>query len=462
MPRYDREQVSTVGGHAVVVGASIAGLCAARVLADTFERVTVVEKDDLPDSPTDRAGVPQGSQIHALQEAGRATVEDLFPGYGDALLSAGGLLIDASSDVDFYDEGGFFADGPRRAPMYCASRPLLESVLRQRLTRREDVRLRSGCQVTGYRLDDDGTTVEGVSLRNRGGGRDQLAAELTVDATGRTSHTPTWLDEHGYEAPEVEEVHVDLGYSTTTVQRPPDDRRFVFIQASAPHRRGGAAVPIEGGRWQVNLHGMHGDHPPTDREGFEEFAASLQESTVSDILESHTWSDAGIDHYPIPSSRRYHYEKLNRFPDGLVVTGDAIASFNPIYGQGMSVAALEALGLHHALAAGGTERLGTRFFDRLAPVVDAAWTLTVSADLQFPQTTGDRPRRADLLGRYVSRLKRKAHTDGVLADAFRQVAAMEQPPASLFCPRIVYRVLRPGRPRLRSLSGAFSSGRTPE
>lgn len=443
VPRYDGDRTVRVGDHAVVVGGSMAGLLAARVLADAFESVTIVERDRLPDRPTARDGVPQGRQPHVLLEAGRATLEDLFPGYSEALLTAGGVLVDGASDFRYYDEGDFVADGPTRQPMFFASRPLVEHLVRQRVTALDDVRLRSGCQFVDYLVDETVTAVEGVTVRGDDTDNEVLRADLVVDATGRTSRTPRWLDAHGYSPPPLDEMHIDLAYSSTLVERPSDDRRTVYVPLSPPRTRGGAAFPVEDDRWLVNVHGVHGDHPPTDSEGFDAFAASLPPPELARLLDEHPRATDDIVHYPIPSNRRYRYESLDRFLDGMVVVGDAIASFNPVYAQGMSVAALEAVELHHSLVAGGREAVSTRFFDRASRVVDVAWRMAVGADFGFERTTGPKPRGTDLTNRYVARLMRRAHTDGELRHAFYRTIAMERPPRSLLRPGVVWRVFGP-------------------
>lgn len=443
--------MSVVGDHAIVVGGSMAGLLAARVLADRFEKVTVIESDPLPDEPVPRDGVPQAQHPHALLEAGRATMEDLFPGYGEELLSAGGLLADGATDVEFYNEGGFLADGPKRIPQYIATRPLFEYIARRRLTDITGVHIRSGCQCLGYLADGDATAVDGVAVRSRNTGREELSAELVVDASGRTSRTPSWLADHDYTPPPVDEVGIDVVYSSMAVHRPPGDRRVIFAPASHPRPRGGVALPVENNRWLVNIHGMHGDHPPADAAGFKAFAASLPIPHIERILERHPQASEKIERYPFPSNRRRYYEDLDRFPGGLLVLGDAIASFNPIYGQGMSVAALEALVLHHTLASTGRDGLAFRFFEQAAEVIDIAWTMAVGADFQFSATTGQKPRGSELFGRYLSRLTRKAHTDGKLRDVLYRVMMMEIPPSALLRPGVAWRVLKPSWPGKTSL-----------
>lgn len=443
VPRYDPEGVSESGGRAVVVGASMAGLSAARILADAYEEVTVIERDPLPDEPVARKGVPQAQHFHALLDGARVTFEDLFLGFGKDLLKAGALMQDTSREVKFYLEGGFLAHGPSRRPAYTATRPLYEYVVRRRVEAIDGVRLWPNCQVSEYLMDNAKTTVTGVRVRPQGDGQEELPADIVVDATGRTSRTQNWLAEHDYPPPPVDEVHIDVAYSTTFVDRPAGDRRGVAVQPTPDRPRGGVFAPVEDDRWLITLWGMHGDHPPTDPDAFEEFAASLPIPHLQRLLEEHSWRTESIAHYPFPSTLRRRYEALTRFPDGLLVIGDAIASFNPIYGQGMSVAALEAVQLHHTLAAGGTENLPQRFFNRIEKTVDMAWNLAAGSDHQFPQTEGPKPRGSDFLNWYLSRFLQKAQTDATLADAFLRVQTMEQPPTSLLHPTIIWRVFKP-------------------
>jgi len=439
--RYDPAALGTIGGRAIVIGGSMAGLSAAGVLADGFEEVVVVERDPLPDDPVSRDGAPQTSHPHALLEAGRATFEDIFPGFSEAVLSKGGILIDSGTDMDHYDQGGFLSDTTERFPTYCATRALFEHVVREQVAETSTVRFRDGAQVTGLELDDTGT-VTGVSVRANDG-EERLAADLVVDATGRTSRTPTWLEAHDFEAPAVDEVQVDVTYSTIRIERPPTDRRVLFVPPSAPRTRGAALIPVEDDRWEVIVQGVHGDDAPTDPGRLLEFIDTLPVAELGTLVRQQSWTSDGIDHYPYPASRRHRYEDLDRFPDGLVVLGDAIASFNPIYGQGMSVAALEAVELQHTLASDGLTDVGPRFFERAARVVDTAWQMAIGADFQFPQTTGPKPTGVGLSNAYTTRLLSQAQTDPVLSAAFLRAMRLEVPPSTLFAPRVVWRVLRP-------------------
>ncbi|AUX09491.1 monooxygenase FAD-binding protein [Halalkaliarchaeum desulfuricum] len=439
--RYDPARVSERDGHAVVIGASVAGLLAGRVLSDGFASVTIIDKDSLPDEPVARKGVPQSDHAHLLMEAGRATIEDLFPGYCEDLIAAGALLLDGASDVNHYLEGDFMADGTERVPMYAASRPLFEQQIRRRVRDLSGVRLRAECSFVDY-LSDDAGDIKGVTV-SEGGTEDDIHADLVVDATGRTSRTPNWLTAHGYDAPDVEEVTVDTAYSTGWFERPPDRRWSIAMLPDAPRKRGWVAIPIENDEWIVGLSGIHGVRPPTEPEAFEEYIANCPTSVGRWFVETYEFADREIEPYPFPSNVRRYYERLDDFPDGLVVVGDAITSFNPIYGQGMSVAALESLVLHSCLADGYRSAIATEFFERASPILDVAWQMAIGTDFAFEETTGSKPTGLSVFNRYMSRLVRKAHSDGRLRTAFYRVMMMEQPPTSLFRPSIARRVLSP-------------------
>ncbi|WP_436925710.1 FAD-dependent oxidoreductase [Halosimplex amylolyticum] len=441
--RYEPDRVGDLGGRAVVLGGSVAGLCAARVLADGFDEVLVVERDPFPDTPVARDGAPQTSHPHALLAAGQETLEDLFVGFGEDLAGAGGLVLDITKQLVEYQHGGFLATGTERTPSYCASRPLFEHVVRRRVGELDGVRLLGECQFRDYRTDDAGRAVTGVTVRDGGGPPETFAADLVVDATGRTSRTPEWLANNGYAAPPTDEVRIDLQYASLRIERPPDDRRLISVPANAPETRGGVLIPIEDGQWDVLLAEIHGDGAPTDREGVLEFADHLPIDIVGDILRTQPWVSDGVARYPFPGSLRRRYEALDRFPDGLVVTGDAITSFNPVYGQGMSIAALDALVLHHALADGGLDRIGPRFFDRVAPVLDTPWRMATGTDYQYAQTEGSPSLGTKLFDRYFTRLLRQAHDDSVVAEAYGAVVGLEVPPTELLRPGILARVLLP-------------------
>jgi hypothetical protein len=267
-----------------------------------------------------------------------------------------------------------------------------------------------------------------------------------VDATGRGSRTPTWLAALGYARPGTEQVRIGLGYATRTYRLPADalGGDLGVLQAPTPtHPRGAALLRLEGDRWMVTLVGVLGDHPPTDPDGFLAFARSLRFPDVYQAIRDGEPLDDPVA-FRFPASVRHRYERLDRFPDGLLVVGDAVASFNPIYGQGMSVAAAQALALRRHLAR-GTRPQPRRLFGELARVVDVPWDIAVGGDLAFPGVQGRRTVKVRLGNAYLARLHAAAARDARLAAAFLRVAGLVAPPASLLRPGVLLRVLQHGR-----------------
>ncbi|WP_436348105.1 NAD(P)/FAD-dependent oxidoreductase [Natronorubrum sp. FCH18a] len=434
--------MSDIGEHAVVIGGSFSGMFAARVLSDGFDRVTVIERDELPDEPGARDGAPQSYHTHGFLEAGRATMEDLFRGYGERFFQEGGVLVDTSRELAHYQAGGFVAGGTSRDQLYTASRGLIEYVMREKLNEIKNIEIRDGCQFLTY-LTEDGSAVEGIKMRDETGDSIDYRADIVVDATGRSSRTPQWLEDQGYTPPPVSEVTVNVRYSTATIERPSDDRLAMLAGPEPPRKRGGFLAPIEDNQWEVLLQGIHGEVPPDDQEGFKEFAASLPFTHLEERLEANDFTSSEIHSYPFPSNLRRHYESLEEFPENLIVTGDAVVSFNPVYAQGISVAALDALSLHHTLAEDGANNVALRYFDRIEDHIDNAWGMSISADLAFEETEGEKPPGMDQMNRYTAKVVQKAHNDPELASLYRRIANMEIPSSVLFEPAVVARVLEP-------------------
>jgi flavin-dependent dehydrogenase len=299
--------------------------------------------------------------------------------------------------------------------------------------------------IVGLASTPDGRRVVGVRVLHRadGSAEEVLGADLVVDATGRGSRTPVWLDALGYARPVTQEVRIGLGYATRTYRLRRDalgGDLALLIAATPKHPRTGAMQAIEGDRWMVTLAGILGDHPPTDPDGFLDFARSLQFPDVYETVRDAEPLDDPIP-FRFPASMRHRYERLSRFPDGLLVVGDAVCSFNPIYGQGMSVAALEALALRRHLER-TAEPAPHRFFRDLARVVDAPWDMAVGGDLVFPDVQGRRTVKNRMINTYLARLHAAAEHDAELSSAFIRVIGMVAEPASLLHPGVAGRVLR--------------------
>lgn len=452
---------SSIGKHAIVIGASIGGLLAARVLADRFERVTILERDAFPQTPQPRRGVPQGQHPHGLLSAGYRVLQRFFPDIDADLRAAGALFLDVTNDGGWFQNGGYLTPAPSDLRGVSLSRPALEAVVRACVLRLGNVSAETGVSVLSPVMDG-ARRVTGVTL-NRGSGDERLSADLVVDASGRGSRSSAWLERNGFAPPTVSEIGVNMAYATRHYRRAEDDlggRTLLIVAPHAPlQARGAVALAQEGESWAVTLIGMHGDHPPTDETGFLEFAQGLPTGDVFDLI-AHAEPISEIVPYKYPASLRRHYEKLRAFPTGYLVLGDALCSFNPIFGQGMTVACLEAVALEACLSR-GTQRLWQRFFKCAARVIDTAWMLAATADFAFSQTVGRRGPEVRPLNAYIGRLLCAAWRDPVLTVAFHRVANLTQPPVSLFAPQIVWRMMRNANnanPALRLARVPLSAG----
>jgi flavin-dependent dehydrogenase len=436
--------------HALVIGASMSGLLAARALSGHFDRVTIVERDQLMDESAARAGVPQGRHVHALLARGYHTLEHFFPGIGAALSERGAVDLRWGLDTRYLSSAGWVRHFDMGIHTKLLSRPLLESEVRRRVLALPNVTVRTRVEVEGLLFDASGGRVIGVHAAPRGGGETEaITADLVIDASGRRSRLPEWLQAHGFDAPHEQAVLSYMGYATR-LYRKPDDRAyppllFMVARPDAELRRGGAIFEIEGGVWQVSLGGMNGDYPPTDPDGFMAYARTLASPELAEwIADAEPISD--IHGYRVDGSRWRRYDRLARHPAGLLPVGDSICGFNPLYGQGMTVAGLESEALDALLRdISPTDSAFTAaYYRRTVPIVESAWLLATGEDLRFPGTTGERP---DALTRLAQRyidllLKSSISTDETVIRAFINVGNMSAPPMTLFRPAIVARVLR--------------------
>lgn len=446
-------------GSAVVIGGSIAGLLASRVLSEHFERVTLVERDRFPQQPDSRKGLPQARHLHVLLARGRHAMQQLFPGIGGELMAAGAEMIDAGHDIAWLTRAGWGARFRSEICSFACSRPLLDHVIRRRVAAIGNVTIREETEIAGLRLAADGRRIAGVlaSTRGRGpGSREEIDADLVVDASGRTSRTPDWLAGLGFERPEETVVDAHLGYASRIYQRPSAasaDWKCLYVQAAPPERtRGGVAFAIEGGRWIVTLGGVGGDYPPTDEPGFDQFMRSLASPELFEAVEG-AEPLSPIAGYRATENRWRHYERLSRRPEGLLVLGDAACAFNPVYGQGMTMAALGALLLGESLAAWRRHQhptfagLAATFQRALAGLNKNPWLLATSEDFRSPLLDGARPGLSSrLMHCYLDRLIAHTTGDQDLRHLFLGVLHMVNPPNALFRPDILARVLFRPRP----------------
>jgi 2-polyprenyl-6-methoxyphenol hydroxylase-like FAD-dependent oxidoreductase len=442
------DEPSSTYKHAVVIGGSIAGLLAARVLSDHFQQVTIIEREALAASAAPRQAIPQGRHVHVLLHTGIQIMRDLFPDLVPALVDSGLELVDTSRDFRWRHFGVWKTRITTGIDVLFLNRPLFEWFVASRVSRIPDIRVLENSEVTRLIATTDLRRVTGLAVRAGAAGERELTADLVVDASGRGSQMPQWLKSLGLPAPQETIVEVNVGYASRMYRRPAHaaDAAPLFVQPRPPDTRGAAVFPIDGNRWLVTLAGWLADYPPTNGHEFLEFAASLEVPDVRTALEQ-AEPLTPVSIYKFPANRRRHYEKLSALPEGIVVMGDALCSFNPVYAQGMTVAALEAMKLDECLRdledKDGEERNGLcrRFQQQASKIVESSWQAAVGEDLRYPGVIGRRPLGTGLAHWYSGLIHQATAHDQYVAREFYKVLHLTAPPTRLFRPGVLVRAL---------------------
>jgi 2-polyprenyl-6-methoxyphenol hydroxylase-like FAD-dependent oxidoreductase len=372
---------------AIVMGGGIAGLTAAKALSEHFNKVTIIERDALPVGPEHRKGIPQGHQTHVLMPLGFACVNDLFPGFGASVQASGVEITDVVRDMVYWGPWGWRTRGPSNIRTINVRRPYLEHQIRERVRALANVEILQG-SVEGLRHTEDRSRVIGVEYTGTDGLR-HLDGDLVVDASGRGSKAAAWIVELGYEAPELLAVSTECGYSSQLLRFGEDrlapDATILVSLPYPGHHRGTHLFRQEEGIWILTGLGMNADYPPRDAEGLLDFVADAWTPYIAEVARrGEPMSD--VKTYRFPRNRRHQWHQLTRLPRGFIPIGDAIACFNPIYGQGMSVAAYEARALRDTLAAIGRDldALPERFLAAAQPAIDWAFLSATTFDATYP------------------------------------------------------------------------------
>jgi 2-polyprenyl-6-methoxyphenol hydroxylase-like FAD-dependent oxidoreductase len=442
-----------IGAHAVVLGASMSGLFAARVLSEFYDRVTVVERDDLGDEATARRGVPQSGQPHLLLARGSEITEELFPGVLREMAAAGAHLWDDGDLSRFRTYFGghlIYRHGvlpnPRKVTNCFASRPFIEAHVRRRVRELSNVVVLDGHDVVD--LIATRHAVTGVALHRRSDGAvSSLHAGLVVDATGRGSRTPAFFDRLGCARPEVDELAVRVAYASMPIRIPEGTlHEHLFFRQFEPGRpRGVFMNRCENGMWMIGVGTLGGAAPPSNRAELLDFAEELAPAhMIAAARAAEPLADVSV--YRFPANRWRRYDKLAKAPDGLVVTGDAVCSFNPIYGQGMTIASIEAMILRDCLIRGDAGLPG-RFHRAAAKTIRVAWQTAVGSDLALPEVPGRRTASIRITNAALERVLAAAESDPVVVQDFLSVTGMLEPPGRMLHPSFVFRVARAGRGR---------------
>ena len=440
--------VDAISKQAIVIGAGMGGLAAAAALAKHFERVTVLDRDALPAEPAPRIGTPQGRQPHALLPSGQLALEALFPGLTEALEAAG--VVKCRAGIDMIWERPGYDPFPIRDLGFdnlFMSRALLEFACRQLLMKRDNVTMLENSRVTEILASEAGA-ISGVRYEDAEGRDVALAAQLVIDASGRGAPTMALLRALGAPEPEAVEIGVDVGYASALFDAPehePGAWRGVFHMPNAPESsRGAFLFPLEGRRWLIGIGGRHEQRPPTDIDGYMAFLKGLRTTTVYDAA-CRAKRASDIYGFNVPANVRRHFERLPSFPRGLLPIADAICRFNPLYGQGMSVAAMEARLLDQLLArhkddADPLENLAPAFFEEIQSLLASPWSVSEN-DFIFPQTRGARPPDIDRRLQYGAALLALAAEDAEVHKTMVEVTSLLRPGTALREPQIASRVM---------------------
>lgn len=440
---------------AIVVGGSAAGLFAAAILAE-FADVTVIEQDTLPERPETRRGVPQDRHAHLVWTGGVRAFDEILPGIVDEAVSSGARLAHVMGDmVSRAPNETWFRrfTKPSHHVLVC-SRPLLDTVLRARVLSNPRIAHRQNTKVTGLQGTPERITGAHIECA---GEVSTLTADLIVDASGRGSRSPKWLQSLGLPLVTTREVNAGVAYATRLYKAPGTTEAMDFplinVQANPakPPGQGGIILPIEDGRWIVTLSGTRGGEPNADPDAFVRFALGLGDPVIGELLaDAEPLSDVATTRST--ANQRRYYETMRQWPDGYLVLGDAIASYNPVYGHGLTVAAQCALAVRSVLRSRNITRPGTsRRLQRAAarPVADA-WGLAVGQDALYPAATDTPPTTVErLLARYVDHCVDTGAGNPRALEALLDVMSMSKRPTRLFSPDMLLPLLfGPKRPRL--------------
>jgi 2-polyprenyl-6-methoxyphenol hydroxylase-like FAD-dependent oxidoreductase len=436
---------------AIVIGGSMAGMLAARALSETFDRVTILERDLISGNLEGRPGVRQARHLHALLPRGRRILERWFPGITSEFQAAGAEVLDVANDIAWLTPQGWGVRFPSRFEALTLTRDLLDWVVRRRLLQLPNVNLLHSREVKSLR--GGANLVEGVNLNfraenKRGAFSDFLRSEFVVVSTGRNSSAPKWLRELGLPEPETSRVDAHVGYASRMFRRPSQFKsawRALFIQAAPPAaKRAGILFPVEGNRWLVTLQGGDGDYPPADEAGFLEFARTLRSPLLFEAIK-HAEPVTPISSYRAAQNKLQHYERLKSWPDRLIVLGDAACAFNPVYGQGITTAALAAEDLQRCFPQSRIRLDGVarHFQRRLAKINRAPWMLATSEDLRYAGVEGASASPAvKFMHTYINNVLRSATHSKTVRKRFLEVQGMLKGPAAIFRPFVVAQVLK--------------------
>ncbi|MEW9668481.1 NAD(P)-binding protein [Ammoniphilus sp. 3BR4] len=443
-----------MGSHAVIIGSGIGGLCAAQVLSRYFEKVTVLEQGARPLGKEPRKQVPQGYHLHVLLKRGEEALEQLFPGIGQAMLGNGSVLINGTRDLKWFHHGVWKKRFEGDLSILLQSRPFLEGHIRNQVEQNPHILIRYQTKALRPIFHASEKVIKGLQVQEEGSPvPTDLSAELVIDASGYGSRFQTWFIDQGYICP-VEKVTINLRYISQTYQLKPEKKRdwsVLMVYPSPPAEKAGAALSrTERNRYIVTLfdYDQDEDRPlPRNAKEFIEMTKKLSQDTIYQELQgSEPLSDIQV--YKVPYMIRYRYEKLQNFPKGFLFLGDTLCRFDPVFGQGMSVAAMEALALDQCLqkawkqGRGISSDLASRYFRKISKIIDPVWLMILIEDFRHRHVTGNKPMGLTFLQWYTKRIFQRSSQDTDIYNAFVYVMNLLRPANTLFHPSVIWKALR--------------------
>lgn len=447
------EIVKKSSNHAIVIGGSMAGLLAARVLADYFDQVTIVDRDRFPEQPSTRKGVPQSGHAHVLLLRGQEILEEFFPGLEAELAAADAPFVDWIADCQMLGMKGWELRFPSDLVTRTCSRNLLEWTVRQRLANYSNIEFLQDSLVTELLSNKKRNTVTGVRIKlNHKSEIKEIFANLVIDASGRRSNATKWLQALGYSAPQETSVNSFVGYASRVYQQPTnhqiDWKGLIIWQRPPEDSKGGMIYPVEKNRWIVTLTGAEKDYPPTDQDGFLEFARQMRSPALYEAIKN-AQPISEIYSYRATENLFRHYEKLSQWPEQFCIIGDAVCTFNPIYGQGMTVCALSALTFQQCLqkqyqnySDQNLTGFSQHFQKELVKVYEIPWMMATSEDFRWRTTEGGQPNMTiKIMHWYLDQIKLLTVNHPEIWKTFIEVLHMIKPPSALFKTSILLSVL---------------------
>lgn len=419
---------------ALIIGSSMAGLLAARACANHFNEVIIIERDEINASTTFRKGVAQGHQLHLLLAKGLQNLEYFFPSILERLAEKGAIIGDMGQHLKWFAEGHFRPQCETGLKTVMLSRPLLENTVREELLKLTNVQLYAG--LTVERLMQFQNKITGVQTNQK-----IIHSDLVIDTRGMASSLNDELIRMGYGAAPVEKVKVNVSYSSCVFPKPKNFETLLNINTHAPYNtKHGTVQPIEDDRILVMLQGRKNDTAPKTEEEFKAYAAQLENKAIYDLIKDLRVSSK-VFGYKIPYVRWIHFEDVQLFPEGLLPLGDAVCRLNPVYGQGMTSASIQARILDDLLGNKGMQNCWRDYFKRVSKAIKSPWELTLAEDFKFPETEGKEPYVPGIVKAYFNKLNKVMKDDELVYREFMKVLNMVAGPEILLRPRILYRVV---------------------